>query len=68
MTENTGVVFGFRKKRNPDAEGKFFVFEFDGADISNEEWKQSVSSDICAETVGRGIGDPVFMWRNPNYE
>jgi len=61
-----GIVYGYRKKKTPDASGKFFVFQFDGADISNEDWKADTSALICFETRGAGVGEPVFMWKNPH--
>ncbi len=61
----SGTVYVFRKKKTPDPSGAFFVFQFEGSDISNEDWKNDVSSQVCFETRGLGIGEPIFMWRNP---
>ncbi|MNK14239.1 hypothetical protein D3C87_323380 [compost metagenome] len=59
-----GIVYAYRKRRKPDGENKFFVFEFEGADITNEEWKANVAQEVFTETVGAGVGEVIFMWKN----
>lgn len=61
---NQGIVYAYRKRREPDGDNKFFVFEFEGADISNELWKNDVETSVFFETRGIGEGDVWFVWCN----
>lgn len=66
-TEGTpqGTVYAYRKKLKPSGEqDKFFVFEFEGADVSNEAWKNDVETSVFFETRGIGQGDVWFVWSN----
>jgi hypothetical protein len=61
-----GPVYAYRKKSNPLGDDRFFVFDMEDADISDENWKEVAAREICFETRGVGTGDVWFMWRNSN--
>jgi len=64
--ETEDTVYAYRKKSNPLGDDKFFVFDMEDADISDENWKEVAAREICFETRGVGTGDVWFMWRNSN--
>lgn len=64
--QSEGSVYAYRKKKDSSGKDKFFVFEFEGADLTNELWKNDVETSVFFETRGIGVGDVWFMWRNKN--